>query len=106
MTMPVDAALEAVVRRDRVPVVTALAAVFALSGAYLLAEPEFKPTARSGRTAGGPKPAVRWWAEPRCKQGSSSPSATPQFVPSRCMAHRLAGARSTRLRARSARLGA
>jgi Predicted metal-binding integral membrane protein (DUF2182) len=37
MTVPVDAALEAVVRRDRLVVVTALTAVIALSWAYLLA---------------------------------------------------------------------
>ncbi len=37
MTVPVDAILEAVVRRDRLVVVTALAAVIALSWAYLLA---------------------------------------------------------------------
>jgi predicted metal-binding membrane protein len=37
MTLPVDAALEAVVRRDRLVVVTALIVVIALSWAYLLA---------------------------------------------------------------------
>lgn len=37
MTVPVDATLEAVVKRDRLVVVTALTAVFALSWAYLLA---------------------------------------------------------------------
>ena len=37
MTVPVDATLEAVVRRDRLVVVTALIAVIALSWAYLLA---------------------------------------------------------------------
>jgi predicted metal-binding membrane protein len=37
MTVPVDATIEAVVRRDRVVVVTALFAVIALSWAYLLA---------------------------------------------------------------------
>ena len=37
MTLPVDATLEAVVRRDRLIVVTALTAVIALSWAYLLA---------------------------------------------------------------------
>jgi len=37
MTVPVDATLEAVVRRDRLVVVTALSAVIALSWAYLLA---------------------------------------------------------------------
>src|SRR4030095_12442396 len=37
MTMSVDARLEAVVRRDRLIVVTALIAVIALSWAYLLA---------------------------------------------------------------------
>lgn len=36
MTVPVDATLEAVLRRDRLVVVTALAAVIALSWAYLL----------------------------------------------------------------------
>jgi predicted metal-binding membrane protein len=36
MTVPVDATLEAVIRRDRVVVVTALFAVIALSWAYLL----------------------------------------------------------------------
>ncbi len=37
MTVPVDATLEAVIRRDRLVVVTALIAVIALSWAYLLA---------------------------------------------------------------------
>ena len=37
MTLPVDATLEAVVRRDRLVVITALTAVIALSWAYLLA---------------------------------------------------------------------
>ncbi|HEX9875847.1 MAG TPA: DUF2182 domain-containing protein [Gammaproteobacteria bacterium] len=37
MTVPIDATLEAVVRRDRLVVVTALFAVIALSWAYLLA---------------------------------------------------------------------
>jgi predicted metal-binding membrane protein len=37
MTVPIDAALEAVIRRDRLVVVTALTAVIALSWAYLLA---------------------------------------------------------------------
>ena len=37
MTVPVDASVEAVVRRDRLVVVTALAAVCALSWAYVLA---------------------------------------------------------------------
>jgi predicted metal-binding membrane protein len=36
-TVAVDAALEAVIRRDRLVVVAALAAVIALSWAYLLA---------------------------------------------------------------------
>ena len=38
MTAPVDTVLEAVVRRDRVVVVILLAAVLALSWAYLLAD--------------------------------------------------------------------
>ncbi len=37
MTVPVDATLEAVIRRDRLVVITAVTAVIALSWAYLLA---------------------------------------------------------------------